>query len=62
LARVRDGDRTVPDVVRALYSRIDPALHGAAGLTVFAHLERLIERGLVRATGQATMDGLYEPA
>ncbi|MDF2811536.1 MAG: fold metallo-hydrolase [Microvirga sp.] len=56
LARVRDGDRTVPDVVRALY------LHGAAGLTVFAHLERLIERGLVRATGQATMDGLYEPA
>ncbi|KAB0267457.1 MBL fold metallo-hydrolase [Microvirga brassicacearum] len=60
LTRVRDGDRTVPDIVRALYSRTDPALHGAAGLTVFAHLERLIERGLVRATGQATMDGLYE--
>lgn len=62
LTCVRDGERTVPDIVRALYSRTDPALHGAAGLTVFAHLERLIERGLVRATGQATMDGLYEPA
>ncbi|RDI53803.1 MBL fold metallo-hydrolase [Microvirga subterranea] len=62
LARVRGGDRTVPDLVHAIYSSTNPALHGAAALTVFAHLERLIERGLVKATGQATMDGLFEPA
>ncbi|MBZ6079281.1 MBL fold metallo-hydrolase [Microvirga puerhi] len=62
LTRVRGGDRTIPDIVRALYRRVDPALHGAAGLTVFAHLESLIDRGLVTTEGHATMDGLYEPA
>lgn len=62
LTRVRNGDRIVPNIVSALYSRTDPALHGAAALTVFAHLERLIERGLVKTTGQATMDNRFEPA
>lgn len=61
LARVRGGDRTIPEIVRALYRRIDPALYGAAGLTVFAHLERLIERGLVKTEGHATTDSPYGP-
>lgn len=61
LTRIREGDRTIADIVHALYRRIDPALHGAASLTVLAHVESLIGRGLVKTDGEASMDGVYEP-
>ena len=57
LNRLRDGDRTIEDIVRVLYADVDPRLHGAAGLSVSAHLDHLIEQGKVRRTA-----GGYEPA
>ncbi len=49
--RLKSGDRTVGDIVRAIYADIDPRLHGAAGLSTRAHLEHLVEQGRVRRRG-----------
>lgn len=52
LARLRAGDRTVEEIVKANYADIDPRLHIAAGLSTLAHIKHLIERGLVREVPQ----------
>lgn len=49
LDAVRGGVDTIPELVTKLYRELDPRLHGAAGLSVFAHLEDLVSRGLVQA-------------
>ncbi|MFN3550155.1 MAG: MBL fold metallo-hydrolase, partial [Mesorhizobium sp.] len=60
--RLKAGDRTIPDVVRAIYASTDPRLHGAAGLSVLAHLEDLVARGDVVADGDVSIDAAYRPA
>jgi hypothetical protein len=62
LERVRKGDRTVRAMVEAIYRDTDPRLHAAAGLSVLAHLEDLVERGVVETDGMPTIDGIYRPA
>ncbi|ARP66656.1 MBL fold metallo-hydrolase [Mesorhizobium sp. WSM1497] len=62
LERVREGDRTIPDMVRAIYRDTDPRLHGAAGLSVLAHLEDLTARGLVVTDAAPAIDGIFTPA
>ncbi|MGX9144740.1 MBL fold metallo-hydrolase [Mesorhizobium sp. 128a] len=59
LERIRGGDRTIPDMVKAIYRDTDPRLHGAAGLSVLAHLEDLAARGLVSTEGEPAIDGVY---
>lgn len=59
--RIRGGDRTIPDMVKAIYRDSDPRLHGAAGLSVLAHLEDLVARGLVSTEGDAAIDGIFTP-
>ncbi|RCS23347.1 MBL fold metallo-hydrolase [Phyllobacterium salinisoli] len=61
LERIRRGDRTIPDMVRAIYRDTDPRLHGAAGLSVLAHLEDLVARGLVATDGNPALDGVFVP-
>ncbi|MCJ2033592.1 MBL fold metallo-hydrolase [Methylobacterium sp. J-068] len=61
-ARIEAGDRDIGAIVAAIYQGLDPALRGAAALSVFAHLEDLVERGLVLSDGPARLDGRYEPA
>lgn len=61
VARLAAGDRTILEVVTALYDGLDPALHGAAALTVLAHLEDLLDRGLVRAEGVPGVAGRFAP-
>jgi glyoxylase-like metal-dependent hydrolase (beta-lactamase superfamily II) len=51
--RIREGDRTIAEIVRAVYSGIDPRLHGAAALSTGAHIEHLIARGLVSQRGES---------
>lgn len=62
LSRLRKGDRTIADIVKVLYRRTDPRLHGAAALSVFAHLERLIARKVVKTDDVPTLISIYEPA
>ena len=59
LNRLAAGDRTIPAIVAAIYQGLKPALVGAAGLSVFAHLEDLVARGLVATDGAPALDGEY---
>jgi glyoxylase-like metal-dependent hydrolase (beta-lactamase superfamily II) len=45
LKRLKAGDRAIGEIVKVLYAEVDPRLHGAAALSVTAHLEHLIEQG-----------------
>jgi hydroxyacylglutathione hydrolase len=62
LDRLRAGDRAIPDMVAAIYRDIDPSLHGAAALSVLAHLEDLVRRGRVVAEGNVGLGARYAPA
>lgn len=59
LERVREGDATIPAMVAAIYRDTDPRLHGAAALSVLAHLEDLAARGLVGASPEIALDARY---
>ena len=48
LSRIRAGDKTIPDIVKVIYKDTDPRLHGAAALSVFAHIEDLVIQDRVR--------------
>lgn len=61
LSRLKKGDRTIHDIVKVIYRQTDPRLHGAAALSVFAHLERLIARELAKTDEIPSLDGTYEP-
>ncbi|CDX46144.1 conserved hypothetical protein [Mesorhizobium plurifarium] len=61
LERILAGDRTITEMVAAIYRDTDPRLHGAAGLSVLAHLEDLVARGLVTTEGDPAIDGLFSP-
>jgi glyoxylase-like metal-dependent hydrolase (beta-lactamase superfamily II) len=60
--RLKDGDSTIPQIVAALYRTTHPRLHGAAGLSVLAHLEDLVARGLVTCEGPPSLRTVYTPA
>jgi glyoxylase-like metal-dependent hydrolase (beta-lactamase superfamily II) len=62
LGRVRAGDRTTAQIVQAIYQGLNPALVGAARLSVFAHLEDLMGQGRVTTDGPPQVDGEYRPA
>ena len=55
LERIRQGDRTVSDVVRTVYRGVDERLHGAAALSALAHVEHLIAQGKVACEGAASL-------
>ncbi|WP_368855454.1 hypothetical protein [Proteus mirabilis] len=52
----------MPAIVAAIYDGLDPRLTGAAGLSVFAHLEDLVGRGLVTTEGAPALDGVFRAA
>lgn len=60
--RIRKGDRQIADMVKVIYKDTDPRLHGAAALSVLAHLEDLVERGEVMTDGPPLLKGTYLPA
>jgi hydroxyacylglutathione hydrolase len=62
LHRLAKGETDIPTLVRAIYIGIDPRLTGAAGLSVLAHLEDLVARGLVETDGTPAIDGVYRLA
>jgi glyoxylase-like metal-dependent hydrolase (beta-lactamase superfamily II) len=60
--RIKAGDRLIVEMVQAIYRDTDRRLHGAAGLSVLAHLEDLVEKGLVATDGPPSLLGAYRPA
>lgn len=62
LERLRAGDRTIGEIVAAIYRDTDPRLHGAAALSVFAQLEGLIDKGKVASEGEPSLGGVFFPA
>jgi len=60
--RIVRGDRRIGEIVAAIYRDTPQALHGAAALSVLAHLEDLVGRGRLRAPEGVTLTGLFEPA
>lgn len=63
LDTVRTGRATIPEIVEVLYADVRPELHKPAGRSVWAHLEHLVEGGLVEVVGNGapTLDGTYRP-
>ena len=59
LNRLAAGDRTIPEIVAAIYQGLKPALVGAAGLSVFAHLEDLVARREAATDGAPALNGQY---
>ncbi|MGV4792734.1 MBL fold metallo-hydrolase [Rhizobium sp. F40D2] len=59
LARIRAGDRQISEMVKAIYSDTDPKRHGAAALSVLAHIEDLVERGEIAADGPPSLAATY---
>jgi glyoxylase-like metal-dependent hydrolase (beta-lactamase superfamily II) len=59
LHRLTKAEADIPTLVRAIYIGLDPRLVKAAGLSVFAHLEDLVTRGLVATEGQPSIMGRY---
>jgi glyoxylase-like metal-dependent hydrolase (beta-lactamase superfamily II) len=59
LGRLAEGESDIPALVRAIYVGLDPRLAKAAGMSVLAHLEDLVARGLVATDGPPSIDGIY---
>jgi Beta-lactamase associated winged helix domain len=59
LAALSKAQNTIPQLVAQLYAGLPPQLKGAAGLSVYAHLEDLAGRGLVMTDGEPALDGIY---
>lgn len=62
VARLAAGDRAIAAIVAAIYRDTPTALHGAAALSVLAHLEDLVARGVAITEGPARIDGTYRLA
>ena len=62
LERIKAGDSAIPDMVKVIYASTDPRLHGAAALSVLAHIEDLVERGQIETDGPPSLFGRYRLA
>ena len=60
LARLKDGPKTIPEMVALNYADTPHHLHAAAGRSMLAHLIQMVKDGRVRTEdGRATIDGVY---
>jgi glyoxylase-like metal-dependent hydrolase (beta-lactamase superfamily II) len=62
LHRLGKGAADIPTLVRAIYIGLDPRLGRAAGLSVLAHLEDMVARGVVATEGLPSVAGTYRLA
>ena len=60
--RLHAGDETIHDMVARIYDGLDPRLVNAAALSVLAHMEDLVTRGVAVAEGPVTVQGRYRRA
>jgi len=57
--RIKKGDRKIQDIVKNIYSDVDPRLHPAAAMSTMAHIEHLIERERVKTDGELSLSGEF---
>ncbi len=62
LHRLGKGEADIPTLVRAIYIGLDPRLVKAAGLSVLAHIEDLMTRGVITSDGPPSIEGRYRLA
>ena len=62
LHRLAKGEADIPTMVRAIYIGLEPRLVGAASLSVLAHLEDLVARGVVATEGPPAIGSTYRLA
>jgi glyoxylase-like metal-dependent hydrolase (beta-lactamase superfamily II) len=62
LHRLGKGSTDIQSLVKAIYIGLDPRLIGAASLSVLAHLEDLVARGLVATDGPPSIGATYRLA
>ncbi len=62
LHRLGKGAADIPTIVKVVYIGLDPRLVGAAALSVLAHLEDLVARGVVATEGPPSIGGTYRLA
>jgi glyoxylase-like metal-dependent hydrolase (beta-lactamase superfamily II) len=58
---IRAGNATVNGIVPVIYRGLDAKLVNAASLSVLAHVEHLIERGLVRSETALSREACLSP-
>ena len=59
LQRLREGDRTIPELVAAIYVGLADNLRAAAGRSVLAHLIELVAAGKVACEGEPSLETHY---
>ena len=59
LNRIAAGDTKIPDMVERIYENLDPRLRGAAALSVYAHIEDLVARGVIGVDGPLSKDATF---
>lgn len=59
LRRLAAGEATIPQLVKAVYVDVSPALHGVAASSVWAHLIELVESGEADCDGAPSMNQRY---
>ncbi len=62
LHRLGKGAADIPTLVKAIYIGLEPRLIGAAALSVLAHLEDLVARGVVATDAPPSIAGTYRLA
>lgn len=60
LQRLEAGDTKISQIVARIYESVDPRLHGAAAMTVFAHLEDLVARGLAASDRPLDIEARFQ--
>ncbi len=58
--QIRQGRRSIREIVPNIYADIDKRLQSAAALNVLAHLIRLVRKGAVICDGDPTLDAAYK--
>ena len=61
-ACLRRGIDHIPAMVEVIYSEHDKRLHAAAGMSVLAHLQHMVDTGRVKADGAPTSRSVYRLA
>ncbi|MBH9974122.1 hypothetical protein H3S98_00365 [Bartonella sp. B10834H15] len=59
LERLSEGDRTISEIVKAIYRSLDQRLYKVASLSVLAHLESLVASGVVKVEEPLSLSACY---